>query len=286
MITSTVIKLIANQGGSLPRTVGHLVQAAFLNIIHSVDPTLSDTLHITDQRRPYTVSPLRGFNESIRCGQMGWLRFTLLNGDLYKTMTEYLLASNQGINIRIGGITFAVVEILNTDHPWASHTTFDDLKHIESLNNEISIEFASPTVFKHRSYNGKLMDPFPSPELFFGSLATRWNDYIPTVRLKHIESHLRGCKANKLENTESHLRGCKIRDYARDTVVLSSFNIKTEMLHYKGHPQIGSVGQVTYLLKDTTDYEMIHNLNRLAAFAFYSGIGCKTAMGMGQVRRI
>jgi CRISPR-associated endoribonuclease Cas6 len=46
------------------------------------------------------------------------------------------------------------------------------------------------------------------------------------------------------------------------------------------------VGRVTYHLKDRQNWEMHRQLNLLADFAFYSGVGAKTAMGMGQVRRI
>lgn len=255
MITSTVLKLTTKQD-RVPRTQGHLTQAAFLAMIHSVNPALSDTLHIEGQRRPYTISPLRRGSNGI-----SWLRFTVLNDELFNAMTECLLNSSQGVNIRIGDTTFDIVEILNTGHPWAGYTTVDLLRQSRSLNSEISVEFASPTVFK--SYASKLMNPFPSPDLFFGSLAVKWNDHIPNASLDSY----------------------KVRNYAHDTVVLGSFDVRTKMLHYKGHPQIGTEGRVTYLLKDTDNREMIYTLNRLADFAFYSGVGCKVSMGMGQVCR-
>jgi CRISPR/Cas system endoribonuclease Cas6 (RAMP superfamily) len=42
---------------------------------------------------------------------------------------------------------------------------------------------------------------------------------------------------------------------------------------------------VTYLLKDRRDEAMARLLNLLADFAFYSGVGYKTTMGMGMVKR-
>ncbi|MBM4027556.1 MAG: CRISPR system precrRNA processing endoribonuclease RAMP protein Cas6, partial [Planctomycetes bacterium] len=47
----------------------------------------------------------------------------------------------------------------------------------------------------------------------------------------------------------------------------------------------GGYGDVTFEALDTTS-PYVRTLNLLADFAFYSGVGTKTTMGMGQARRV
>jgi CRISPR-associated endoribonuclease Cas6 len=49
--------------------------------------------------------------------------------------------------------------------------------------------------------------------------------------------------------------------------------------------QVGFVGRVTYGLMAENEAARCQ-LNTLADFAFYAGVGMKTAMGMGQCRRV
>jgi CRISPR-associated endoribonuclease Cas6 len=106
------------------------------------------------------------------------------------------------------------------------------------------------------------MEPFPTPALLFGSLAAAWNRISPQP-----------------------LDKAALRAYAEETVVVGLYRMASRMVRYWGQPQIGAAGTVTYLLKDRRHHDMIRALNTLADFAFYSGVGYKTTMGMGQVRR-
>jgi CRISPR-associated endoribonuclease Cas6 len=57
------------------------------------------------------------------------------------------------------------------------------------------------------------------------------------------------------------------------------------MLRFRRSPQVGFVGQVTYGLMAENEAARCQ-LNALADFAFYAGVGIKTTMGMGQTRRV
>ena len=57
------------------------------------------------------------------------------------------------------------------------------------------------------------------------------------------------------------------------------------MLRFRHSPQVGFVGRVTYRLMAEDDAARCQ-LNALADLAFYSGVGMKTTMGMGQSRRV
>lgn len=286
---ATVFKLTALKDGHLPGTQGRLAQAAFLDIIRSVDPSLAEALHTPNQRRPYTLSPVmdlprpKGNQIPIKRGKQVWLRATLLDTALFGSLTQHLLSmknealkikhGNNGANwvlpaLQLGRVTFAISEMLTTpgSHPWAGYTTMARLvQHWEDVPLDksawrIEMDFASPTVFSlgSREGLGKMMEILPYPAMFFGSMAARWNGLMPVPF-----------------DDEA------IRDYAEATIVVGRYNLRSQPAHFWKNPQMGFMGQITYLLKDKTDVAMIRTLNLLADFAFYSGVGAKTAMGMG-----
>jgi len=286
---STVVKLVAIQDGKLPATQGRLAHAAFLDIIRAVEPDLAERLHAGRGRKPFTVSPLRDLPRPqqgqihVGRGRAAWLRFTLLGGDLFTAFTRHFLAptptlpqsgggGREGVSIRVGDAAFAVSEVLTTPgaHPWAGYATPGDLAGrwestpAKALPRQITLEFASPTVFSRRSVDGmgKFMEPFPAPDMLFGSVVAVWNHHVP-----------------------DGLDKAAVRRYAEETVVVGLYHMRSRMFRYWGRPQIGATGTITYVLKDSKDQAMIRALNTLADFAFYSGVGYKTTMGMGQVKR-
>ncbi len=275
---STVVKLTATQSGTLPVTNGDLAHGAFFNILKSVDPALSGAIHAIQSRKPFTISPLQDLPRphkgriSIKQGQVTWLRFTLLDPQLFAALTQYLLSSTQRWpTIRLGNLNFTITEMLTTpgSHPWAGYTTTTMLQekcHPDATGGKISLEFASGMMFSRNSNKngmGKFQEYLPIPAMVFGSLAAMWNDHTGLMLDKKA-----------------------VREYAKETVVVSAYKMETRLFHYSRNPQIGAIGRVTYQLKDKNNQAMIQILNMLADFAFYSGIGAKTAMGLGQVRRV
>ncbi len=258
---------------------------------------------------------------TVRRGHQTWLRFTLLGSDLFTTFTRHFLSpltpspaqaethgthppsppragaggevspsqreahgthppsprrGGAGGEVRIGDLDFAITEILTTpgSHLWAGYTAVSELyRHWQTTPpdasaRKIALEFASPTVFSRSSDKdgmGKFMEPFPAPAMFFGSVAAMWNDHMPAPLSLPKQA---------------------IRQYAEETVVVGLYKMESQMFRYWGRPQIGATGKMTYLLKDKDNHAMIRALNMLADFAFYSGAGYKTTMGMGQVRRV
>jgi CRISPR-associated endoribonuclease Cas6 len=178
--------------------------------------------------------------------------------------------------MRLGSLTFAITEMLTTpgsDH-WAGYTGLDDLCRrwqngpLKEAAHKIELHFASGVMFSlgsNKNGLGRFLEFYPSPEMFFGSIEARWRE---------------------LTNLPSPMENKKLRDYARETIVVSAYNMKTVLRHYWGKPHIGGLGSITYELRDTANREMTGFLNLLADFAFYSGVGAKTAMGMGQIRRL
>jgi CRISPR-associated endoribonuclease Cas6 len=65
-------------------------------------------------------------------------------------------------------------------------------------------------------------------------------------------------------------------------VVATACDVQTKIWHFPTFLQKGFTGTCTYHLQG--EDRLVAWLTRLAAFAFYAGIGYKTSMGMGQVR--
>ena len=76
---------------------------------------------------------------------------------------------------------------------------------------------------------------------------------------------------------------------------MSDYDLKPHQVYLRRHMQLGFVGRCTYDVRGPDEREKVteeapltirQQIWLLARFAFYCGIGYKTAMGMGQVRLI
>ena len=110
---------------------------------------------------------------------------------------------------------------------------------------------------------GKRMEVWPRPELVFGSLARTWSLYSPL--------------ALPLDRDE-------LVAMTADAVVMSRYELRTQMLQFPKHKQVGFVGYVIY--ECVAGGPLAAALDLLADFALYAGVGYKTTMGMGQTRRM
>jgi CRISPR-associated endoribonuclease Cas6 len=193
----------------------------------------------------------------------------LLDPLLFQTFIRYFLGSNVRATIRLGRIEFLISEILSTpgSHPLAGYDSLDQLNDywakvmLEPSHRTIPLDFCSPTAFSIKNKAYRHMVVLPDPVLVFGQLATYWDNLTGS------------------ETAET------VRTYAAEAVVVARHRIETHMYQFRKSKQIGFTGRVRFKLLDKDDDTMIRHLNRLADLAFYTGLGSKTAMGMGQVRR-
>ena len=273
-----VIRLIAGDDGRLRATQGELAHAAFLDILQQVDADLSQTLHDLNGRKPFTISPLHGYRRrgkgqlAVRAGESGWLRVTLLDPALFHTFITYFLQGPRGAAVRLGKIPFQVSEILSTteSHFLAGADSLQALREKWTPagpgrdRRAIALTFGSPTAFSIRNPNTpfRLKYVLPDPGRVFGELARYWDEMAGDDLMDGVSA------------------------YAKEAVAVSRHNIRTRMYRYRRSKQIGFTGNVHYAILDSENDEMIRHLNRLADLAFYTGLGSKTTMGMGQVYRM
>lgn len=294
---SCVVFLTVDAHATLPATQGHYVHAAFLDLVRSIDPDLALRLHDARSRKPFTVSPLRGLPKAqhgeivVSAGSACWIRFTFLDKSIFERFCSALLLRPLDVRLQLGTTSFLVSEVRYEigSHPWAGWTTAEALAKRMGLRGAeasqvhvcttagaeaaaaakevpltFSFELASPTAW---SLGGKRrrIEVLPMPELFFGSLIASWNTWFGDS-LGRIDPDL--------------------RNYIAEAVVVSRMSIATRMYRYQDHLQVGTVGTITYRLLDSPHGPEARILDALADLAFFSGVGYRTTMGMGQVRRL
>ena len=283
---SSVIKLTNLLPVTIPPPGGQHAHAAFLDIVRAVDPALSRTLHDLNGRKPFTVSPLMGLPKNrqrqessdsrvvLREGLECWLRMTILDDALFKSFIDYFMqlpsprgrgAGGEGRlpQIRLGDARFLVSEILTTpgSHPWAGYVALEDLqKRLDKpAPDSITLELNSPTSF---SLDKSHFELIPYPKLVFGNLAAAWRAITGENLVEAVEKY-----------AEKNWRP-----------VLHRVERRAMTLHNR--PQLGTVGKVEFQRMDGEDAPLARSLNLLADLAFYTGLGRKTAQGMGQCRRV
>ena len=271
---SIVLKLTPTREATVRATMGHQVHAAFLRTVEESDPALAEVLHLPNlPARPFTVSPLLGVGRArdrkihLSPGQDYFLRFTVLYPPIFERFMARFLRGEGRPVIRLGKALLLIKEILTTpgSHPWAGYSSWAQLAAEARPEQEITLEFTSPTAFGFGQKEwGKKVMVLPEPDRVLGSLARSWNNLAPPP----LQVDRRALKA-----------------YAEEHVVVKRLRrLETQMLRFSRSPQVGFIGQVTYGLM--TDNEPARcQLNALADFAFYAGVGMKTAMGMGQCHR-
>ncbi|KST67902.1 CRISPR-associated endoribonuclease Cas6 [Mastigocoleus testarum] len=266
---------------------GRHYHALFLNLVSSVDRTLGDILHDSTADKAFTLSPLqvkldpprytdRKYTDKkyidkrkihvlqyqqqkpINSGTPCWWRISLLDDTLFGKLTQLWLNINPEQPWHLGSADLFITSIQGTPQsiqPWANACSYSQLyDRASNTEKTITFVFATPTAFRQGSYDSGL----PTRDLVFRSLLKRWNKY----------------------------SGIEFDSEFIESIYPSFFNIKTEIASDSRSKFIGCVGEISYRIMGNVDAEAIKKINTLADFALYAGVGRKTPMGMGMVRRI
>lgn len=251
---------------------GRHYHALFLNLVSSVDKTLGDILHNTTNDKAFTLSPLQihrrqpaakhalqwQHQEPIEPGTPCWWRLSLLDDTLFSKLTRLWLNINPEKPWHLGSADLFITNIQGTpqlNQPWANACTYAQLyDNASGAERTINFTFATPTAFRQGSYDTAL----PSKESVFKSLLQRWNKY----------------------------SGIEISLDIIEPIFPSFFNIRTEITSDSRSKFIGCIGEISYKIMGEVEPEIIKQINAIADFALYAGVGRKTPMGMGMARRM
>jgi len=279
MLTSLIIHLKSTAAANLPASLGRAAHALLLRLIDAQEPALAQELHDRPGLKPYTASNLvigqrQSGSLQVQAGQSGWLRFTGLTGPVSQILQA--LAAEPPRTVELDGHHFEVAgaSLDPAHHPWAGRISYQELAAPYLLAGQsaaghrpsLRLDFTSPTTFRSQ---GRYI-PLPLPELVFGSLLDRWQAWAPIALPPEL------------------------RRFAAEAVALSRYDLRTRSLPYKqggqaeagrsGMTIVGFTGQATFTALNRDRY-WLSLLHLLAAFAFYSGVGYQTGVGLGQVRR-
>lgn len=275
---SLVLNLLPQSPIPAQFLTGRHLHALFLNLISSVDRKLGDYLHESKADKAFTLSPLqivrRGaptcaltnqnhtlqweHAKPISVGTPCWWRISLLDDTLFSRLTQLWLNLNPNQPWHLGPADLHITSILGTPQPtqpWANAISYAQLYEQSSdSNRQIELAFCTPTAFRQSNYDCAL----PTRDLVFNSLIKRWNQY----------------------------SGIELPKTLIESIFPSFFDIHTEMVAESRSKFIGCVGAINFRLLGDVDSLVIKQINALANFALYSGVGRKTTMGMGMVMRL
>lgn len=186
-----------------------------------------------------------------------WWRISLLDEALFGKLAHLWLNLSPKQPWHLGAAELRVTHILVTPHPgqpWAGFSSYAELyEQASECDRQIRFQFCTPTTFRQTRYDSAL----PTKELVFQSLLRRWNQY----------------------------SGRPFSEALIEAIFPSYFDIRTEIVMDSRSKLIGCVGEVTFAILGEVDAQTIKQINALADFAMYAGVGRKTPMGMGMVRR-
>ena len=295
------------QEGTLMSFSGELVHAAWLSWLRSAAPDVATWLHEGNKRRLFTCSSLQfpqariveaernNIHLPLTPEKIYTIRITLLLGELfplfYKALTNFRQSSMHGDVtppfMRLGKQSLLLEEVVIDNDPptgWTGFTSFADM--VEAVRKKklgsvkpLKLEFASLTSFnrgnaQNRAY-GNHSARLPLPSYVFPYLAKRWQELAPPELAQLVQREA-------------------IEQYITDEgIIISDYDFKPHTVKFTTHWQSGFIGNCTYSLRGpdepvTADAPLTvrQQLLLLAELAFYTGVGYKTAMGMGRTRWI
>lgn len=249
--------------------------ALFLTLVSSVDQELGDYLHTSNADKAFTLSPLQiqqnhkshhkshhtlqcSHQRPISAGTPCWWRISLLDDTLFGKLTSLWLNLNPKHSWHLGSADLSITSILGTPQsiqPWANACSYTQLyEQASDSDRNLNFSFATPAAFRQGGYDNVL----PTRECVFNSLLSRWNKY----------------------------SGIELSNVAIESIYPSLFKIHTEVIGNYDSKFIGCVGEINYRILGDVQAISIKQMNALANFALYAGVGRKTTMGMGMTRRL
>lgn len=303
-----LLKLRPLAEGTLMPFNGELVHGAWLDWLGTAAPDVATWLHAGNKRRLFTCSSLqfplpyekmleverRNVHWPLSPEKTYTIRVTLLLGELfplfYQALTDFKLV-NSGKSkppfIRLGKQSLLLEEVvLGEDDAtsWTGFTSFADM--VEAVRARkfgkampMKLEFASLTSFnrgnaKNREY-GNYSALLPLPQYVFLYLAKRWNELAPPEMVNLVQRDA-------------------IEQYVQEEgIIIDDYNLRPHTVKFTTHWQQGFIGTCKYILRgpddpvtDEAPLTVRQQMLLLGQLAFYSGVGYKTAMGMGRVRMV
>jgi CRISPR-associated endoribonuclease Cas6 len=235
-------------------------------LLKQTNHPLADQLHDSNNMKPLTVSSVMYHRGGDVTGlampdETYAIRVTAVSSELEAVVQTWLTQPPEYLAL---DSTHWLVEATTVDkaiHLWAGQCSYAELA-APSLTSTIHSRqrwewlFDAPVTFRQRGLN----QPFPLPDLVFGSALERWNSFAPMPLPDEL------------------------RDYITNTVAVSAYDMYSVRTATKNNAsQVAALGRCTYIATQPDRYG-VPCLEVLSRFAFYCGVGAGTTRGFGRVR--
>ena len=251
-LQTLVIHLGAAGKGTLPSSCGRALHAQVLEWFHLGQPDIAQAIH-NKQESPISLSDLLGKHpgRTVQEGDAFYVRIGLLQGNLLEPLLRGLEQWGDR-TFCLAQFPFIIkgIDMMPDTNLWVGASSYAMLAQTASLRH-LTLKFLSPTSFKLNS--GQHIQPLPLAEAVFGNLHRRWNVFAPQA----------------LHFPKIQWQG-----------LICNYELKAQTLKMENCDELGSIGWVTYRFPEP---EQARIATVLAKFAFFAGVGRKTAMGMGQI---
>ena len=266
---SLVLNLVPRSPIPKAHLTGRHLHALFLDLVRSHSPNLATTLHGQTKQKSFTLSPLQphtklqhnpgtlqwNYSHAIPEGTHCWWRITLLEDSLFTQLANLWLGLGSQQQWHLGGSPLQISQVIGTQHtdqPWAGYSSYAQLyDEASDRNRKLHFRFCSPVTFRISDYDSSL----PTRDRVFRSLLKRWNHYSQTPFPETLIEH----------------------------IYPAAYNIHSDVAIDSRSKLIGCIGDVTFqVLGKAVSPKTIQQINALAQFSLFAGIGRKTSMGMGQ----
>jgi CRISPR-associated endoribonuclease Cas6 len=220
----------------------------FWSMIGQVDPMLAQDLQFGKGYKPYTVSPLmHGENIAPRGTASGWFRVTTLTPQVTQALLRYRDDHFDDGQTILGW----QLNRIDLHSPWSDFSSYAAIYRSDTVEKIVRFRFITPTAFSHPRVATTVIMPYA--DLIFRNLHLRWLAF-SNIMVEDLHSRVK----------------------------LDTFAVNSRVLQIYGVSQRGFVGQADFSVMDT-DARATNALYCLGRFALFSGIGSKTAGGMGMV---
>lgn len=221
-----------------------------------------DFLHDEYESKPFTISPIipylkwRNGKKYLKKGDKHFFRITFLEDQWYKLFMEYFLYHRDELRLR--GSKIEIIEVLtNSDEDKKCNSiTPEKLRKESQTRQKIRIKIHSTTTFRDDDRH----IVFPRVNYLFNSLYSKWEEFSEQDLIIEREDF--------------------------NQIYVSRYDLKSAMEKFNEYPIKGFQGECEYEIDSKLSKEKVKDLNLLADFAFYSGVGYKTTMGLGQVAKV
>lgn len=260
MLAAIDISLRADEECQLPHPCAHLLHAAVLDLVRLHNPAAAKMLHDDAQVKPFTVSTLitdrkpssgtvsipKEAKCSVRVCTAGKDAFDAIICPLFNALNVERLFHLKGFRFS------ATAAVMNP--PLGGVESFKDMLDQPAATAEM--QFVSPTTFRRKGLNV----PLPDPQLVYGSLFQKWQTFSGLPASEELFQEM------------------------SSVIALTRTRISTSMWRFPRFVLVGFEGTAVYELTKSVSRDAYLLFAALSKLSFYTGVGYRTTMGMGQCR--